>query len=233
MNLSWFVSGRTSLLHTFIRREVKLTVVTIGTSQCYQLQTQSYLQYSGNVNSISRRNHLGYICGFRPNKIKYWLDILHLSDYIIIIIIIIIIIVISGTSAQRGLWPPRPRGFLITQNDAQQSIGVLWTSDQLVAEISTWQHTTDNYPSPSGIRTHDRSRRAAVDLRLRPHCHWDRRIYQILEKNGNTMGQFLWFQDNIMIQLRGKLCIICTRKVKRQKFSNPQNGNHKSAQLPS
>ena len=33
---------------------------------------------------------------------------------------------------------------------AAQSVGLLWTSDQLVAETSTWQHTTlttDKYPS--------------------------------------------------------------------------------------
>jgi hypothetical protein len=29
------------------------------------------------------------------------------------------------------------RGFLITHNDAPQSVGLLWTSDQLVAETST------------------------------------------------------------------------------------------------
>jgi hypothetical protein len=34
------------------------------------------------------------------------------------------------------------RGFLITQNDAPHSVGLLWTSDQSVAETSTWQHTT-------------------------------------------------------------------------------------------
>jgi hypothetical protein len=74
-----------------------------------------------------------------------------------------------GSAAQRGLWPPRPRGFVITHNDAPQSVGLLWTSDQLVAETSTWQyktHTTDKHPYPGGIRTHDRSRRATVDLRF-------------------------------------------------------------------
>jgi hypothetical protein len=50
---------------------------------------------------------------------------------------IIIIIIISGSAAQRGLWPPRPRGCLITHNDAPQSVGLLWTNDQLVAETST------------------------------------------------------------------------------------------------
>jgi hypothetical protein len=68
------------------------------------------------------------------------------------------------------------RGFLIT-HDAPQSVGLLWTSDQLVAETSTWQHTTDTtekHPFPGGIRTHDRSRPVAVDLRPRPLGHWDR-----------------------------------------------------------
>jgi hypothetical protein len=36
-----------------------------------------------------------------------------------------------------GLWPPRFRGFLITHKDAPQSVGLLWTSDQSVAETST------------------------------------------------------------------------------------------------
>ena len=48
-----------------------------------------------------------------------------------------------GAAAQRWPWPPHSWwGFLITLNDAPQSVGLLWTSDQLVAETSTWQHTT-------------------------------------------------------------------------------------------
>jgi hypothetical protein len=49
----------------------------------------------------------------------------------------LVIIIFSGIAAQRGLWPPRPRAFLITHNDVPQSAGLLWTSDQLVAETST------------------------------------------------------------------------------------------------
>jgi hypothetical protein len=52
-----------------------------------------------------------------------------------------------GSAAQRGLWPPvalQPsagygllvRGFMIT-HDAPQLVGLLWTSDQLVAETTT------------------------------------------------------------------------------------------------
>jgi hypothetical protein len=45
---------------------------------------------------------------------------------------------------------------------------ILSTSYQLVAETSTWQHTTHTtykHPCPRGIRTHDRSRRATADVR--------------------------------------------------------------------
>jgi hypothetical protein len=70
---------------------------------------------------------------------------------------------ISGFAAQRGPWPPGSRGFVITHKDAPQSVGLLGTSDQLVAETFTWQHTTNIY-APGGIQTHDRSMRAAVDL---------------------------------------------------------------------
>jgi hypothetical protein len=48
----------------------------------------------------------------------------------------------SGHAAQCGLWPPRLRGYLITHNNVPRSVELLWTSDHLVAETSTWQHTT-------------------------------------------------------------------------------------------
>jgi hypothetical protein len=66
-----------------------------------------------------------------------------------------------------------PWGFVITHNFAPQSVGLLWTSDQLVAENT--QHTQQtNIHAPGGIRTHDRSWRAAVDLRRRLRGHSDR-----------------------------------------------------------
>ena len=86
-----------------------------------------------------------------------------------------------GAAAQLGPSPPHSRGFQITHNDAPQSIGLLWTSDQLVAETSTSQHSqqTDIY-APCGIRTHNLSGRAAAELRLRPRGHWDRRATYIV-----------------------------------------------------
>jgi hypothetical protein len=60
-------------------------------------------------------------------------------------------IIFSGSAAQHRLWPLHPRGFVITHNDMPQSVGLFWMSDHLVAETSTWQHTThttDKHPYP-------------------------------------------------------------------------------------
>jgi hypothetical protein len=101
---------------------------------------------------------------------------------IINIIIIIIIIIISRSAAQRGLWPSRSRGFVITHNHAPHSARILRTGDQLAAETSTWKHTQQTIiHAPDGIRNHDRSRRAALDLDLKPSDHWDRHVYCYLK----------------------------------------------------
>ena len=85
----------------------------------------------------------------------------------------------GGAAAQRGLWPPHFRGFFFRSHttDATQSVGLLWTSDQLVAETSTWQHSQEtDIHALGGIRTHNLSRRAAAELRLRPRGYWHRRF---------------------------------------------------------
>ena len=78
-----------------------------------------------------------------------------------------------------GPWPPHSRGFYITHNDTQQSVGLLWTGDQLVSQTSTWQHTTlttDKHPcfrwdsNPQSLQASGRN------LRLRSRGHWDRRV---------------------------------------------------------
>jgi hypothetical protein len=56
-----------------------------------------------------------------------------------------------GPAAPSGPWSSHSWGFLITNVDAPQSVGLLWTSDQLIAETSTLQHTTlttDKHPCP-------------------------------------------------------------------------------------
>jgi len=49
----------------------------------------------------------------------------------------ILCLFVLGQTATSGPGPHLPRGFYITINDAPQSAGFLWTSDQLVAETST------------------------------------------------------------------------------------------------
>jgi hypothetical protein len=65
--------------------------------------------------------------------------------------VIVVVVVFVAPWPNCGPWPPRSQGFLITHDDGPQSVGLLWTSDQLVAETSTWQHitlTTDRHPCP-------------------------------------------------------------------------------------
>ena len=91
-------------------------------------------------------------------------------------------------TAPSGSGPSHSRGFYITHNDTPQSVGLLWKSDQLVAETSdNTQHSQQTYiHAPGGIRTHNLSRRAAADLRLRPRGHWDWRALIVYNKNNKN-----------------------------------------------
>jgi hypothetical protein len=74
------------------------------------------------------------------------------------------------------------RVILITHNDAPHSVGLLWTSDQSVADNTQHSQQTNIHAS-GGIRNHDLSRRTAEDPCLRPRGYWDRqacRCYFIL-----------------------------------------------------
>ena len=66
-------------------------------------------------------------------------------------------LLILGAARSHSLYAPQP-------------LGLLWTSDQLVAETSTWQHKTltTNTHAPGWNWTHNLSRRAAVYVRHRP-----------------------------------------------------------------
>jgi len=81
-----------------------------------------------------------------------------------------------GVTAPSGPGP-HYRGFSIT-HDGPQSVVLLWMSDQLVAETSTWQHIQHsqhtNFHSPGENQTHSLSGRVVADLYLRPCGHWDR-----------------------------------------------------------
>ena len=57
------------------------------------------------------------------------------------------------------------------------------SSSQRPLPDNTQHSQQTNIHVPGGIRTHDLSRRAAADLRLKPRGHWDRRIRQVTGLN--------------------------------------------------
>jgi hypothetical protein len=79
------------------------------------------------------------------------------------------VLFVFSATAPSGPGPPYTRGFQIT-HDTPQSVGLVWTSDQLVVEISDkTQHSQQtNIHALGGIRAHNPSRQAVADLRLRP-----------------------------------------------------------------
>ena len=98
------------------------------------------------------------------------------------------LLLLSSSSSLLERQPSVGQGFLIyevsrSHNDTPHSVGLLWTSDQLVAETFTWRHAQNSQQTkvhaPGGIRTHNLSRRAAADLRLRPRGHWERLSYYL------------------------------------------------------
>ena len=83
-----------------------------------------------------------------------------------------------GAATQRGSWSPHSWGFL-DHTQRRTTVGRTpldeWPARR--GDIYMTTHNTQNRQTsmpPDGIRTHDFSRRAAADLRLRPRGHWDR-----------------------------------------------------------
>ena len=52
-----------------------------------------------------------------------------------------------------------------------------WSVRRRDLYLTTHNTQQTNIHAPAGIRTHDRSRRVAADLRLRPRGFWDRHLY--------------------------------------------------------
>jgi hypothetical protein len=143
---------------------------TFCTNQKYEIYLEQVCEIWGshsgvaNIQFASRKAYNNFICECPRN----WL-VRHYLRYNVIISSPLIVYdgcCVSGCAAQRGLWPPRTTKFR-GHTTTRQSVGLLWISNQLVAETSTWQHTQQtNLHAPRGIWTHDRSRRAAVVLHL-------------------------------------------------------------------
>ena len=103
------------------------------------------------------------------------------------------------------LSPPRPsealrpnagHGLLILEvswphTTTHQSVGLLWTSDQLVAETSTWKHTTLNNRQTcprrdSNPRSQQASGRRSTPYRLR--LHWSQKRHNTTVRTDSRQG---------------------------------------------
>jgi len=105
---------------------------------------------------------------------------------------ILLLFFLCGAATQRGSWPPHSWGFL-DHTQRRTSVGRTpldeWSARHRDLYLKT--HNTHNRQTsmpPGGIRTHDLSRRAAADLRLRPRGHCDRPI--LLLNNNNSQELF-------------------------------------------
>ena len=67
------------------------------------------------------------------------------------------------------------RSHTTTHHSRQDSSGQVISSSQRPLPDNTQHSQQTNIHAPCGIRTHDLSRRATADLRLRPRGHRDRR----------------------------------------------------------
>ena len=63
-----------------------------------------------------------------------------------------------------------------TRHSRQDSSGRVISSSHRPLPDNTQHSQQTNIHAPGGIRTHNLSRRAAADLRLRPSGHWDRQL---------------------------------------------------------
>jgi hypothetical protein len=80
----------------------------------------------------------------------------------------------SGTAAERGLWDPRHTRYL-DHTKRRTTVGRTPLGRVIVSSQRPLpDNTQTNIHAPGGLRTEDRSRRAAADLGLRSRGHWDR-----------------------------------------------------------
>ena len=67
-----------------------------------------------------------------------------------------------------------------------------WSARRRDIYLTTHYSQQTNNHAPGGIRTHDLSRRAAADLRLRQRGHWDRHSYLLVWRIYMGGGVLTW-----------------------------------------
>ena len=75
------------------------------------------------------------------------------------------------------------RSHTTTRHSRQDSSGWVISPSQIPLPDNTQRSQQINIHAPGGIRTHNLSRRAAEDLRLRPRGYWDRHMWPLCHTN--------------------------------------------------
>ena len=85
-------------------------------------------------------------------------------------------------------------------SDISHTVGLLWTSEQSDAERTLPDNTIHSQErdihAPGGIRTHNSSKRAVADPRLRPRGHWDRLCLHIHNSRYQPISTFFISEAN-------------------------------------
>ena len=121
------------------------------------------------------RRHFHLLFSGEKSPLSSIINRIYIYVYIYIYMYIYIYSLLSRQPPS-GSWPSSVTRFYffeITHNDTPQS------SHRPLPNNTQHSQQRDIH-APRGIRTHDLSRRAAVDLRLRPRGHWDRHIYEYI-----------------------------------------------------
>jgi hypothetical protein len=116
-----------------------------------------------------------------------------------------------------ALRPNADHGLLILEvsrshSDTPQSVGLLWTSDQLVAQPSTWQHTaptTDRHPCPRW----DSNAQSQQASGCRPTPYTARPLGPARPTFFWTTKLVMWLLDDSMHEYCPLCnCLICSRR---------------------
>ena len=97
------------------------------------------------------------------------------------------------------------RSHTTTQHNRQDSPGRVISSSQRLLPDNTQKSLQIDIHVPRGIRTHDLSRQAAVDLRLRPRGHWDRQSECVTKCKNLKEDLTVLFPALSFIQLSDKM----------------------------
>ena len=115
------------------------------------------------------------------------------------------------------------RSYTTTHHSRQDSSERVISSSQRPVPDNIQHSQQTNIHAPGGFRTHDISRRAAADLRLRPRGHWDRHNDTVLQQNSyikSFSAQAILLEDNKLFNSLYRLYMFHMWAGQRSRYSD-------------